>query len=567
MKRYSIILLLCGILISFNLTAQTGNILPDQENTEFYEFDRLLEQYKEIQALENELPPGWDYSTSDKVHIISVKIISSPNLCGVPIEPGDYIGVFYIDDDGEEACGGAGMWTGTENVPLVAYGDDSYTGEKDGFSGGEQMRWYVYSYSQNEQIFPATPEFDPSYASNNKFYSGGLSIVEDLNYYFENDIVIPAGWSGLSSYTETSVFPPIIGNVMDPLSDELVLLQTMEKLYYPGAGINTMFIWTDGNGYKVKLTEEAVFPMTGCPVTDKNVSLTSTWTIFPVLSECNVLLTEVFTPILDKIIVVKEIAGNKIYWPDLGIQTLYVLEPGKAYYVAVTQNTSVTYGDCQSMKSNLVPEENEVRNLTPWNDPVATGFTHTIAFPASVLQGLEKGDFIGAFNQEGICAGLTQIDDPAENTALTVYGEDISTVESEGIAEGGEMIFKVFKSAEGESVTASVTFDGSYTHADGRFADNGLSVASSLKFSSTSVQEVVGNAIDIFPNPAGNTVNIRVANNRNYELRLQNMSGQLVMDKSMTGSNAIDVSHLSRGVYFMELSNGNTRTITKLILK
>ena len=567
MNRYSICLLLCTILVSFNLNAQTGNVLPGQETTESYDFNRLLEQYKEIQALDNELPPGWEYSTSDKVHIISVKIISSPNLCGVPIEPGDYIGVFYIDDDGEEACGGAGMWTGTDNVPLVAYGDDTFTGEKDGFSGGEQMIWYVYSYSQGEEIFPANPEFDPSYASNNKFYSGGLSIVEDLNYYFENDIAIPSGWGGLSSYTETSVFPPLIANVLDPLGDKLVLIQDMEKIYYPGAGINTMFIWTDGKGYKIKLTGEATLPMTGCPVAEKNVSLTSTWNIFPVLSNCNVLLTEVFSPVMDHLIVVKEIAGNKIYWPELGIQTLYVLEPGKAYYVAVSQNTSITYGDCQSLKSNHVPVENEMINLTPWNNPVATGFTHTIAFPADAIHNLDAGDYIGAFNAQGVCAGLARVENPDENTALTIYREDITTSESEGLTEGEEITFRVYQVDACEMVTAQASFDGNYAHADGRFADNGLSVASSLKISSASIPEAGGDVMDIFPNPAGNTVNIQIADDGNFELKLQNMSGQLVTEKTVTDRTVVDVSHLSRGVYFVELSNGNTRTIKKLILK
>lgn len=567
MKRYYIIMLWSIMLISLNLSAQSDEITPNHETTQSFEFNRLLEQYKEMQLLDNDLPPGWDYSTSDKVHIISVKIISNPNLCGVPIEPGDYIGVFYIDDDGEEACGGAGLWTGTENVPLVAYGDDTYTTEKDGFSGGEEMIWYVYSYSQGEQIFPAIPEFDPSYASNNKFYSGGLSIVEDLNYYFDNDIVIPAGWGGLSSFTETSVFPPLITYVMEPISDKLVLIQDMQKLYYPGAGINNMFIWTDGKGYKIKVTEEAVLPMKGCPVTETNVSLNSTWNIVPVLSECNVLLMDVFGPIMDKVIVIKEIAGNRIYWPELNIQTLYVLEPGKAYYVAVSQNTSVSFGDCQSLKNQPVPQGNELTNLTHWNDPVPTGYTHTIAFPATVLESLDAGDYIGAFNAEGVCAGMARAEHLNENLALTVYGEDISTAESEGMAEGAEIIFRIYKPAVGEDMTAEVTFNSSYAQADGRFTDNGLSVVSALKFSSASISESGSQEYDIFPNPAGNQVYIRNTNGVEYQLKLQNMSGQLVLEETLAGDAGFDVSHLRRGVYFVEISNGKSSTITKLILK
>lgn len=567
MKRYYIFSLLFVMLLSIELTAQSDFSVATPDRQTNPEFQKLMEQYKANQLLDGDLPPGWDFSTSDKVHIISVTIASNPNLCGVPIEPGDYIGVFYIDDNGEEACGGAGMWNGTSNMALVAYGDDSYTSGKDGFSGGELMNWYVYSYSLGGQIFPATPEYDPRYASNNKFYSGGLSIVENLEYFYNNDIVIPAGWSGLSSYTTTSAFPPIIGNVLSPISDELILLQDMQKIYYPGAGINTMFIWTNGKGYKIKVENEVVLPMMGCPVSSKTVSLSATWNIVPVLSQCNVWLTDVFGPVMNKVIVIKEIAGNRIYWPEMGIQTLQVLQPGKSYYVAVTQNASVTYSDCQSLKSHPAAQEYSMVNLTPWNSPVETGFTHTIAFPSFVLTSLSKGDYIAAFNSEGICAGMAQIETTDRNLALTVFGEDMTTAESEGMNEGEEMIFKIYNTRTGESVPAEVLFNGSYASADGLFADNGLSVASSLKVSSTGISEIGSGNFEVFPNPAGNQVTVRISDGGDYRLQIRNMNGQLVISQNCNGTSQIDVSDVSRGVYTVELTGEQTKAITKLILK
>lgn len=567
MKRYYIFSLLIVMLLTIDLTAQSGVSIttPDRQNSP--EFQKLMEQYEANQLLDGDLPPGWEFSTSDKAHIISVTTGSNPNLCGVPIEPGDYIGVFYIDDNGEEACGGAGMWTGTANMALVAYGDDSYTPGKDGFSGGELMNWYVYSYSLGGQIFPATPEYDPSYASNNKFYSSGLSIVDNLEYFYDNDITIPAGWSGLSSYTTASTFPPIIGNVLEPISDELVLLQDMQKIYYPGAGINTMFIWTNGKGYKIKVDDDVVLPMMGCPVSSKTVSLSATWNIFPVLSQCNAWLTDVFGPVMNKVIVIKEIAGNRIYWPEMGIQSLQVLEPGKAYYVAVTQSTSVTYGDCQSLKSQPVSQEYSMTNLTPWNSPVETGFTHTIAFPASVLTSVSKGDYIAAFNSEGACTGMTQVETTGQNLALTVFGEDITTTENEGMNEGEEMIFKIFRTKTGEPVPAQVQFDGNYASADGLFADNGLSVASSLKVSSTGISEIGSSDFEIFPNPAANQITVRTTEDGNYHLQIRNMNGQLVISQNCHGTSQIDVSDVSRGVYTVELTGEQTKAISKLILR
>ncbi|MCF8366505.1 MAG: T9SS type A sorting domain-containing protein [Bacteroidales bacterium] len=516
--------------------------------------------------LDNPIPPGWEFFTSDKVHIISVFTSANPNLCGIPMEPGDYIGLFYMNDNGEETCGGCAQWTGTENVPLIAYGDDNYTTIKDGFAQGETLLWRVYLYSMNNEIFSATPVYDPAWQSTNKFGSGGLSIVWELNYFYPNNIIIPQGWSGLSSYTKARSFPPIIYNVLSPISNELIIIQDMTKMYYPEAGINTMFVWTNGKGYKIKLSEEAVFPMMGCPVDNPTVSLTATWNLLPVLSRCNVLASQLFAPILSKIIVVKEIAGNRVFWPAMGIETLQVLEPGKAYYMAVTSSTSVTYQDCQSFKEEIVPQESEMQNLTTWNDPVKTGFTHNIAFYPDALADLHQDDFIGAFTSDGYCAGLVQINDISKNQAITVYGDDITTPEIDGIAEGEEITFKVFKSNNGEEINVRPEYDLNYPSSNGLFYDNGLSVVNTLKLSSTGISEM-DCGISIFPNPTNDMVELRKENAENSTITIQTVNGRMLMQKQITGNTQLNLSDYSKGIYVIIIENSNSRNIQKLVIK
>lgn len=567
MKGFYYITVVLAMLFAGSIVAQSGSSLNEEETIKSLEMEKILEQYKKNQLMENDLPPGWEFSTSDKVHIISVFLSANPNLCGIPIEPGDYIGVFYIDDDGNEACGGAAVWTGTENVGLAVYGDDTWTPEKDGFDNQENMIWYVYSYSLGESIFPATPEYDPGYASNNKFYSGGLSIIWELPMYYENDIIIPAGWSGLSSFTETSIFPPMVGNVLAPISNELVILQTLNQAYWPAGGINTMYIWRDAKGYKIKLSEEAVFPMPGCPPADLSIDLNTTWNLLPVMSSSNVLLTDLFATNLDDVIVVKEIAGNKLFWPEWGIQTLQVLESGRAYYVAVSEDMSVDYGNLDSYKSEPQSVEVFFKNLTPWNTPVETGSSHTIAFPAEVLQKLNIGDYIAAFNAAGTCVGMSQIESTSEPLPLTVYGDDPTTAEIEGLQDAEEMLFRVFNLQGNEPVDVQISFDGNYAHADASFADNGLSVVSSLKLSSTGITDMDDTVIEIFPNPAGSQVSIRMNNNETYQLSLQNINGQQVLNETFVNNITLDVAEISRGIYFVEITGPSTRSMNKLVLK
>jgi hypothetical protein len=568
MKMINILILMVITLI-FSTTAQVNSQSEKfefQNRGEKIDYSTLVEEGFIKQETINPLPPGWDFTTSDKLHIISVLLSSNPTLCGVPIQPGDYIGVFYIDDNGEEACGGAAEWSGIDNVPLIVYGDDTYVPGKDGFAQGETMIWYIYSYSLDEQIFPAVPVYDPSYQSNNKFGNGGLSIVTELDYYFDNDIVLPQGWSGFSSYTETSVYPPFIANVLTPILSDMIIIQDMTKIYFPAAGINTMFLWTDGKGYKIKMAEEAIFPMMGCPVDNYSFSLSTTWNILPVLSKCNVLASELFAPILDKIIVVKEIAGNRVFWPEMGIQTLHVLEPGKAYFMAVTQNTSVTYQECQSLKSEIMPRAIEMENLTPWNDPVETGFTHTIAFEAEALADLEEGDYIGAFTASGVCAGLVQLNETGQNTVITLFGNDVTTPDIDGLADGEEMTFRVFNSQSGEQVNVEVFFDSSYPQSDGSFSDNGLSVVKSLKLSPTGIS-AISEEVHIFPNPTTGAVEISPDSGETYDLIIQTINGQVIVQKQISGNIQLDLSDYSKGVYVVVLENPGERIIQKLVLK
>ena len=91
-----------------------------------------------------EMPVEWEYSTTGQVHNISIPLSSGPGIFGEPLSKGDWIGVFYIDDNGDEVCGGSVQWNGSSGVVISAWGNDPFTTQKDGFATGEIISWKLF---------------------------------------------------------------------------------------------------------------------------------------------------------------------------------------------------------------------------------------------------------------------------------------------------------------------------------------------------------------------------------------------------------------------------------------
>ncbi|MDD2323726.1 MAG: hypothetical protein PHQ69_08925, partial [Bacteroidales bacterium] len=167
----------------------TGTAYPSLEGYSFapetYVYSLVADNYADQDytgTLAN-VPPGWGFDPTLESHVISLPLGANPNINGVPLFPGDWIGVFFMDD-GVEKCGGAIEWDGNVNVPLVAYGDDETTPDvKDGFGPNEEFIWKVYSYAADMAFEDITVIYDNTtpYTSDNIFYPNGLSALLSLN--------------------------------------------------------------------------------------------------------------------------------------------------------------------------------------------------------------------------------------------------------------------------------------------------------------------------------------------------------------------------------------------------
>jgi hypothetical protein len=108
-------------------------------------------------------PPGWDIVPTPTSFIIIIESNAEVTINGMRINTCDFVGCFYRDDVGNLKCGGACAYTQNGANAFVAFGDDPFTPEKEGFVPGDTMFFKIFSWScaGGRAIDVDTMAFDP----------------------------------------------------------------------------------------------------------------------------------------------------------------------------------------------------------------------------------------------------------------------------------------------------------------------------------------------------------------------------------------------------------------------
>jgi hypothetical protein len=373
---------------------------------------------------------------------------------------------------------------------------------------------------------------------------------------------VPQGWSGVSSWIMPT--QPELENVLAPLSEDLIILYNQNGVYWPGQNVNTLGDWESHSGYVVKLGNEKALPMVGFKEQNTALGTNSGWQILPILSACAVPTTGLQVQPASSVVMIKEIAGWRVFWPEMGIATLGELLPGKAYFALTGSSGTIDFPACGDLKVGF-------ENLTASPDLSTfkistTPATHIIAIPVSIAGNLEIGDAIAVFNSLGTCVGASNIQDKTRASALTVFGDDPTTSQKEGMAEGETLHFKVYKSGTGDFADAEVSFEPAFPNPNGTFATNGVSAIASLKTGALLTSPTEIENIQVFPNPGNGkfTVSGISAGNR---LEVTDAKGQIIWTGISSDETEINLSGQQAGLYFLKISKADKISFVKLVIE
>jgi hypothetical protein len=205
-------------------------------------------------------------------------------------------------------------------------------------SGGGELIRLVFNI---ETINGSTPLLFSSF-----LYNAGNPAVTTANGSVTNQdcsnsqlILMPSGWSGISSYLIPSI--PDMETIFLPIENTLQMVYNFSNSYSPVFGIKPTMEWDSHSGYFIKITEPVQLIICGSEIQNQEIPILTGWNLVPVASNNIHFIDEIMLGLDFEI--VKEAVGYEVYWPAMEIQTLYFFEPGKAYLIKMNSEGTLVF--------------------------------------------------------------------------------------------------------------------------------------------------------------------------------------------------------------------------------
>ncbi|MCK9204739.1 MAG: YCF48-related protein [Bacteroidales bacterium] len=505
----------------------------------------------------------WNFTVTGLAHTISVPNTANPNIYGEPVEPGDWVGVFFTDNGGNEVCGGAAMFDARGNALVMAYGDDPTTETKDGFANGEIFRWKLFDTS-SQGSYPAGATYDQNMPDQDGFANLGLSKLTGLTTQWCLYYTLAEGWNSLSSYVVPSY--PAVENMFTPVVDNLTILQNLTSVYWPAENINTIGNFDNGSGYAIKMTEVTELSICGPSYTGKTLSLSAGWHYLPVLSQFAVSAMDLFASHLDDIVIVQDLIGDQVIWPEMGIYTLETLEPGKAYKIKLNNGIDITFPDWKNQPGNQkIVRYNTL--TTHWGTFSMTPSTQVTALLTEAMGEIQMGDEIGAFGQDGTLFGYMTVAQTSQNQVVVLFGDDTLTGSPDGYSEGEPVTFKLYRPMTGKEYNLIAEYRPDLSNPTGQYYSSSFGAIRHATLIMVGTEELQYGKIRIYPNPASEVVRVSVPENTGMVVTIYDALGNQVLDGAFSNPASLDVSSLASGIYLIKVKTDNLVENRKLIIR
>jgi hypothetical protein len=374
------------------------------------------------------------------------------------------------------------------------------------------------------------------------------------------------GWNSISSYI--TPFDADVEILFAPIVDELTIMRNLSSVYWPGENINTLGNFDNTSGYVMKTTLDVDMDICGIEYANKELTLLPGWYYLPVLSECEVNIMDLFGDHLDDIIIIQDLIGTGVFWPAMNVYILEDLDAGKAYKIKVTNEFTITFPECSS--KSAAPAYSQLNSTTtPWGNLEMTPVSQATAILQAALNKFIEGDVIGAFGQNNQLYGYLEINTQRQNQAITLFGDDATSIVRDGFAHGEAVVYKLFRTSTGEEFELEVEYDYSLGNSSGNYQSESLAAITSIEMKSAGTEALESGSIEIYPNPAYDMLTININNEAGglASLSMFDAHGQKIIDKTFANKINLNVGTFPKGVYYLKLRLGQINEVRKIVIK
>ena len=503
------------------------------------------------------VPEGWDVSITDITHTIDIPTDAIMLLDQIDLVSGDYIGVFFDNEDGSVSCGGYVMLIDGA-MQLVAYGND---GVNDGFDQDDQFDWKLWD-SATETTISGFGVYDDSYSDERFFNAGGESGL--LGSVFASHQIIPlnessySDWDMISTYISTD---ENLASIVSPVINELIIIKDANGLvYWPQIPVYTLDNFNTEDAYAIKTYASNELVIYGDFTQPEDVLFElSGWNYmsypryFPLDPET------VFSEVENSIKLLKDDSGN-LYWPELGINTINQMEAGEGYVLKVLSDESFTYPSNSDYVNAI--DGSTTAGRIGFNQPVyysdyettSSNMVIGIPFDLWIDFDLQYGDEIAVYDTQENIVGVSVLNN--DNNVIVVWGDDISSDLKDGMYNGEEFSFELWQQSSNKLYDVKFEWQEGLDY----YSENGINIASNIKISSK--YDVNIENVYCYPNPSSGEFNLEFYLNDDSDVKVNiyNSIGELVNSEKTfycyNGTNTLPFSmnHLSQGLYYVKLT-------------
>ncbi|HZK09144.1 MAG TPA: T9SS type A sorting domain-containing protein [Bacteroidales bacterium] len=381
--------------------------------------------------------PGspWNFTNhpNSAVYVIPTTVAYNGGLNA--LSAGDWVGAFYMND-GVLECGGAYQWTGTANITVVAFGNDTLVAPiKNGFYEGETVHWKFYRTATTTEVeVLSTPEYS--------WTNGALGEVTKFSAATPpvvcQDINLVTGTRLISSYIQPddlnfkNVMQGVLGNLSIAKNSAGLSLRKIANNWVNGIGN-----WVVTEGYSVRMNSPALLEICGDQVPYDTPIPVSGTKLVAYLHNSPMNALTAFNNILPNLSIVKNSTGlslRKI--ANNWINSIGNLSPGQGYSVRMNAPDILVYPALDNLPSMGKQPETMSRDghfVWPGGDVMDNTWSLYIDFATLNGVSLQAGDEIAVLDGDKIVGVRILTGVPAPGT----YSEELPTFKTLGDGNPG----------------------------------------------------------------------------------------------------------------------------------